>query len=49
MVDGLQVPAPGKGATGEVTIPPKACRYLFVWNCFTPCTQWFFVGLTFII
>eukprot|EP01032_Pedospumella_encystans_P023407 gene23407-26498_t len=26
MVDGLQVPAPGKGATGEITIPPKACR-----------------------
>lgn len=26
MVDGLTVPAPGKGVTGEVTIPPKACR-----------------------
>lgn len=28
MVDGLQVPAPGKGATGEITIPPKACRWV---------------------
>lgn len=27
LVDGLQVAATGKGATGEITIPPKACRY----------------------
>lgn len=26
LVDGLQVAAVGKGATGEITVPPKACR-----------------------